>query len=161
MRVAALLLASLSMLVLTGCSKMSGEGDIKSSKYSSFQEASQWGAFKSGWLPQALPRSATNIVEVHNVDSNELWVTFRYPKNDIDGLIKECVLDQKARLPNAERTKRSAPWWPLELVDGSDEQSRKRWTILSCPSMRHAESVFAANIAVDRTSWTAWYWLVK
>ena len=157
MRAAALIFVSLA---LTGCAELSGEGDIKSSKYSSFQEASQRGAFKSGWLPQALPSSAVSIAEAHNVDSNELWATFRYSKDDIDGLIKECV-SQKTQLPNAERTKRSAPWWPVGLTDKSDEQSRKRWVILSCPRMRHAESIFAANIAVDRASRTAWYWIAR
>jgi len=158
---ASLLFASLLMPVLTGCAELSGEGDIKSSKYTSFQEASQKGAFKSGWLPQALPRSAMNIVEAHNVDSNELWATFRYSNNDIHGLTKECAINQKARLPNAKRTKRSAAWWPAELTDGSDKQSRKRWMILSCPRMRHAESIFSTNVAVDRASRTAWYWMAK
>lgn len=146
---------------LEGCTGMSGEGDIRSSSYSTFQEASQNGAVTSGWLPEALPRSATNIVEVHNVDSNELWAKFRYSENDIEGLIKECALDQKARLPSAKRTKRSAGWWPIELTDDSDAKSREPWVIYSCPRMRHARSDFSTSIAFDRASKTALYWLVR
>lgn len=161
MRALTLLFALLLTSILIGCAELSGEGDIKQETYATFQEASQNGAFKSGWLPQVLPMSATNIVEVHNVDSNELWATFRYSENDIDELIKQCAIDHKARLPNAERTKRSVAWWPTGLTDGSDQESLNRWMIFSCPGMRHAESVYAANIALDQASRTAWYWMVK
>jgi hypothetical protein len=156
-----LLSALLLMSLLTGCAELSGDGDITSSKYASFQEASKTGVFESGWLPRALPRSATNIVEVHNVDSSEMWATFRYSDNDIHGLTKGCVAARKVQLPNAERTKRDVTWWPTALTDGSDDQQRKRWVILACPNMQHAASVYAANVAVDVASRTAWYWMAK
>lgn len=161
MRVSTLLFSSLLMLVLTGCAELSGEGDIQFNEYISFQDASRRGAFKSGWLPRALPESTTSIVESHNVDSNEVWITFRYSKDEIDELLKGCVVNPRARFPTADRTKRSAPWWPAGLIDGSGEQSRKQLMVFSCPSMRHAESLFAASIAVDRTSRIAWYWIAQ
>lgn len=159
--VRALTSALLLMSLLTGCAELSGDGDITSSTYASFQEASEKGVFESGWLPRALPRSATNIVEVHNIDSSEMWITFRYANNDIQDLTKECVTGRKVQFPNTKRTKRDVAWWPTKLIAGSDEQSRKQWVILSCPNMRHAESVLTANVAVDPISRKVWYWMVK
>lgn len=153
-----LLLALLLVSFLMGCTDLSGDGDIKSSKYAFFKEASETDAFDSGWLPRALPQSATDIVEVHNIDSGEMWITFHYFDNDIYGLTQGCVAGRKVRFPNAERTKRDVAWWPAELTDRSDEQLRKRWMILSCPRMRHAESIYAMNVAVDLNRKMAWYW---
>lgn len=157
----ALLSASSLVSLLTGCAELSGDGDIASSEYASFQEASKTDVFESGWLPRALPRSATNIVEVHNVDSSEMWATFRYSDDDIHELTKGCVADRKVQFPNAERTRRDVAWWPTELTEERDEKSRKRWVILSCQHMRHAESEYAANAAVDAASRTAWYWMAR
>ncbi|MGH8603840.1 MAG: hypothetical protein ACREXR_14015 [Gammaproteobacteria bacterium] len=161
MSVRTLTVTLLLVALIAGCAELSGEGDIKSSTYTSFQQASEMGVFESGWLPRALPRSATNIVEVHNVDSSEIWARFRYSGNDILGLTKGCAADRKTQLPNAERTKRDAEWWPAELTEGSAKQSRNKWMIFSCPKMRHAESIFPANLAVDFASNTAWYWITK
>lgn len=157
--VRALTSALLLVSLLAGCAELSGDGDITSSTYASFQEASEKGVFESGWLPRALPRSATNIVEVHNIDSSEMWAMFRYSGNDIHGLTKTCIRSQKVQFPDAKRTKRDVAWWPIGLTDESNEESRKRWMILSCPSMRHAESVYRTNVAIDAANRTAWYWM--
>lgn len=157
----ALLPALTLMSLLTGCAELSGDDDITSSSYASFQEASKAGAFESGWLPRALPKSATKIVEVHNIDSSELWVTFRYLNDDVRGLIKECIAGQKVQFPNAERTKRDVVWWPAGLTNKSDAKSRKQWAMFSCPSMRHANSEYKANLAVDTANRTAWYWIAR
>lgn len=158
MRDRTLLLALLPISLLIGCGDLSGDNDIKTSKYASFIEASETGAFEAGWLPQALPQSAANIVEAHNIDSGEMWITFRYSDNDIHGLIQGCIADRKVQFPNAERTKRDAAWWPSDLTAGSDEQLHKRWIILSCPGMRHAGGIYSMNVAVDAKKRTTWYW---
>lgn len=156
-----LLSTVLLMLCFTSCDELSGENDIKSNRYSSFSAASKTDIFESGWLPRALPRSATNIVEVHNIDTSEMWITFRYANNDIQDLTKGCATSPKAQFPSARRIKRNAVQWPKELTDGSDEQSRKRWTILSCSNMQHAKSAYDANVAVDAVSRTVWYWMAQ
>jgi hypothetical protein len=151
----------LIFLMLAGCSDLSSDGDIRSSTYSSFAEASKKGAFELGWLPHALPKSAIEIVEVHNVDSGEIWMRFRYAGNDIQQLTQGCASDLRMQLPNERRTKRNVVWWPKTLTDRSDQRPHRQWTILSCPRMQHARSAYTAGIAVNPSSRTAWYWIAK
>lgn len=149
------------LMAPTGCADLSGEGDVASNTYETFDAAAKAGVFEAGWLPRTLPRSAVNISEVHNIDTSELWVRFSYSGDDIQALVKECRAENHVEFPKTKRTKRNAAWWPDELTKDSDPRRRARWTILSCPSMRHAQSTRAANIAFDPTSRTAWYWLAR
>ena len=148
-------------LILSGCVQFDDNGDVISNKYASFKEASKARVFESGWLPRALPVSAANIIETHNVDNNEIWLRFSYSGNDIDRLTQTCIPTYKVQLPNTKRTKRDVAWWPKELLDSGDEKNIKRLIIFSCPKMQHASSIYPANVAIEAEIHTAWYWVVK
>jgi hypothetical protein len=53
------------VLLAAGCS------ETFESHYSDRQEAQRDGVFERGWLPDWLPASATDIREIHNLDTNE------------------------------------------------------------------------------------------
>jgi hypothetical protein len=41
------------------------------------------GAFARGWLPELLPRSARQLREVHDLDTNARWLAFRADSADL------------------------------------------------------------------------------
>lgn len=48
------------------------------------------GVIDAGWLPEYFPRSATEIVEGHNIDTNRVWASFKYEAKDIPKLRELC-----------------------------------------------------------------------
>jgi hypothetical protein len=64
---AALLLLT---FILTSC------GERKVSIYSTYAEAVKDGAVDRGWVPEFIPAYATEIYEAHDVDTNQVAVTF-------------------------------------------------------------------------------------
>jgi hypothetical protein len=57
-------------------------GDIQSATYATYADAIAAGAQRRGWLPPFVPTTATDIREVHNLDTNQQWLRFRVPVGD-------------------------------------------------------------------------------
>jgi hypothetical protein len=63
------------MIVLAGCSRF----ERPQVSYASYTEAQRVGALgPGGWIPEFLPASATDIREQHDIDTNELWLSFSF-----------------------------------------------------------------------------------
>lgn len=148
-------------LTTPGCSKLAGFNEVSSETYATHSEAVERKAFESGWLPEEMPKSAKKIVEVHNIDSGEMWIRFTSDGVDISRFTDGCTTSPRYGLPDRRRTKRNASWWPGELTKGSDEESLGQWDLYFCPEMHHAKTVFPAGVAIDRLSHTVWYWVKK
>lgn len=58
------------------------------SHYASYKELG--GAIEAGWLPGYFPRSAIDIQEGHNIDTNRVWASFKYEVSDIPSLREVC-----------------------------------------------------------------------
>lgn len=144
-----------------GCSKLAGFSEVSSETYATHSEAVERKAFESGWLPEEMPKSAKKIVEVHSVDSGEMWVRFSSDGVDISRFTDECTTTPRYGLPDRRRTKRNASWWPEELTEGGDKKAHGQWSLYFCPEMHHAQTVFPAGVAIDRLSHTVWYWVKK
>jgi hypothetical protein len=81
--------------------------------YSDYEEASKNGVVPpDAWLPVFLPKSATDIKERHNIDTNETWVFFKYKEIDKTELIKACVVlsIDKVIFPRSDRSF-VISWW--------------------------------------------------
>jgi hypothetical protein len=52
------------------------------SYFEGYGEASRDGMLSSGWIPQILPKSAKNINERRNIDTNETWVSSNFDPVD-------------------------------------------------------------------------------
>lgn len=65
-------------LLLTGCDET-----IRMS-YPTTAAARAHGAVQRGWLPEELPDSATNISEVHDLDTNTGGGSFQFGATDVD-----------------------------------------------------------------------------
>lgn len=56
--------------------------EVSSISYASYEEAKSRGAIGTyKWLPSVIPTSARDILESHDVDSNEVWFTFVFDGN--------------------------------------------------------------------------------
>lgn len=94
------------------------------SHYASFSEARNAGALaEGGWLPDLLPKSATDITEQHNIDTNAMWLAFTFSGAPFSSTPKGCVL---AKAPPQHD---GAPrWWRRDA-----EQLGPPATVFSCP----------------------------
>jgi hypothetical protein len=72
-----------------------GYFEIQRTFYASYEEAKKSGAFERGWLPEYLPRSAKNIHEEHNLDTNQGWAEFEFDVKDIAKIESQCQLSEK------------------------------------------------------------------
>lgn len=89
------------------------------SKYDDFQAVIEDDAIGRGWIPDFLPKSATEIVEQHPIDESHGYVSFNASVTDIEQLRESCSAI------NYDEVKyfSSYPiWWPDKLT-GSNSVS--------------------------------------
>jgi hypothetical protein len=67
-------------------------GDVEINKYTNRDAVLQYKIIEKGWVPAILPKSAYDISETHDIDTNELFGSFYY--YDID----EAKLFSKLKL---------------------------------------------------------------
>lgn len=58
-------------------------GETKFTYYDNYQDVVNYGSIKRGWIPSNFPVSAYEIYEMHNIDTNIVWIKFRAKRNDI------------------------------------------------------------------------------
>ncbi len=93
----------LLLLLVFSLSKL----DETSASYENYSEvASTPGLFDSGWIPLWLPKSAFNIKESHNVDTNESWLMFNYIASDTFYLSCTLVSKNDIHFPSIDRVGR-------------------------------------------------------
>ncbi len=85
-----LLTLTLLMLIVIFMSR----SEIKNTLYANYEEAKKAGAFERGWLPEYLPKSAKNIHEAHNLDTNQGWGEFEFDVREISSMKSHCQLNQ-------------------------------------------------------------------
>lgn len=101
-------LGTLILLGVSGCS------ELVESNYPTYQQAAQSGAIESGWLPAFLPESASNIRESHDPETNQVWVSFEFPQEEIESFAAFCtsVSYDQVTLPDL------APrWWDEKALN--------------------------------------------
>ncbi len=59
-----------------------------SSEFSNFEEAKI--LIERGWLPEYFPKTAMNIYEKHDIDSNKVSASFEYQPEDLEKLREIC-----------------------------------------------------------------------
>ena len=88
------MLLAITSLVLIAIFAM-GYFENQQSFYANYKEAKKSGAFERGWLPEYLPKSAKNIHEQHNLDTNQGWADFEFDVKDITKMESHCQLSEK------------------------------------------------------------------
>ncbi len=93
-----------------------GCGETRDSFYQNLDAAEKDGAIEKGWLPNILPESSKEIYERHSLDTNGVWLRFKFDRKDIKKLI-----DKTKELTPTEIKKIKiispghASWWPQKF----------------------------------------------
>jgi hypothetical protein len=101
--------ALLSTLTLGACSETLAED------YETYADAEADGAVTRGWLPVFVPRSAFEIREVHDLDTNRQWLRFKVPPGDTTVLVG--ATDYPLRVAPEAGPPRQMGRWSAELRD--------------------------------------------
>ena len=88
-------------------------GEIQSATYATYSDAIAAGAQRRGWLPSFIPATATDIREVHDIDTNTQWLRFRLPVGDTSvgtGGTRISISEAATRAPKPPRS--MGDWLP-------------------------------------------------
>jgi len=88
------------------------------SSYATMKEARASGEVTRGWIPGELPESAVDLHERHDVDTNEVWGTFRFPPGE-QVSIELPRVDENSVHVSSVRSPR-ASWWPESMTGTLD-----------------------------------------
>ena len=126
--------------------------------YTNYEAMVADGAVMRGWVPEFVPKSATDFEESHNLDTNRSWLRFTVPAGDIEAMTQGLVpvsveMVQFPKQPPAL----AEPWWPDDLTDPPSGRAEYNF-------YQHHEVYYGGRenrtnfLAVDRVSNTVWYW---
>lgn len=138
------LFASLA-LIISACEKM----DTVETTYPDFESVIKASAIGKGkWIPKFLPPSATNIRERHNLDTNEIWLSFHFNTTDQTSLSRACqpITARKITYPR----KSPGRWWPAALIQNAGDARNGAYAYYQCED--------AATLAIDTKKSEAFYW---
>ncbi len=100
----------LSVLMFSACN------ENPESYYSNYQDLKASGYLAKGWIPEILPECSYDIREIHNMDNNHIFGTFKYQSdsfvNSIDSLEKSDRGDFERRLESINLPKK--PTWFID-----------------------------------------------
>ena len=145
-RVRSLLVAVL--VVSSGCE------ETVTASYPTYADAERAGAVARGWIPSFVPRSATEIREVHDLDTNQQWLRFRVPQGDTSVAVGASVIPlTTARQTGSAPPSGMNPWLP-ELRDPPLVTPRA-----GIRAYRHSRTgLGAACVALDAQESVAYAW---
>ena len=107
------------MAVLLAWSCVGPFSEDLESHYENVSGARADGAFVRGWLPEIVPDDATDIWELHNLDTNQTWACFRTP-GGADEVRRLILRGGWTRVTGTVHTGpprlfRARPWWPESM----------------------------------------------
>ncbi len=145
-----MLLLTAFVLSSTGCQEQF------ESHYLTIEDARQKGAISRGWIPEALPKSSSDIHEKHDVDTNEVWGAFAFNPDDViegGGFVQVPngeIVRQRARSPHAN-------WWPPFLNAGADSDALSKADLSYYRS--DARGVFF--MALRKSQGRGYFWCIQ
>lgn len=107
--------------------------DTMKASYPDYQSAINAGAVGEGrWVPAFLPQSARDIQEQHDIDTNEVWLFFRFDSHKPYWVTSDCNKTERHAIPLARWS--PGRWWPDTLVQGSEggQQSDATYDYYRC-----------------------------
>jgi hypothetical protein len=67
------------------------------SHFENYDEAKASGLMERGWIPTFIPKSSTEIREIHNIDTNRVRMTFKFSPGDTKEIIKNCITEKETK----------------------------------------------------------------
>ena len=84
-----ILLLILSFFALLYVAFMQRYSDVQINKYEDIKVVKENKAMDRGWIPSILPKSAYEITETHNIDTNAVFGSFKYKEEDEAVLVEQ------------------------------------------------------------------------
>ena len=122
--------------------------------YQKYENATNDDAVKRGWIPEIVPKTATEIHEQHDLDTNEVWIRFnvsREEKNRVTAGLKKLTDDEISKIKLKYPSKTS--WWFEGLIQQSpsnDNALNSEVFLINCNGDGY--------LAVERDSERVYYW---
>lgn len=141
-----------SFLILFACFGLGCERlETVESNYATYDAAVDANAIgDQKWLPALLPKSSTEISEVHNLDTNETWVRFKFMLKDLPRMTETCSrqIASEIRLPR----KAQRDWWheSLQSSNSSNNSRFDEFELYKCSTRSY--------LAVLSDKETAYFW---
>jgi len=124
----------------------SGCEDSYDVKFATYQDVKGKGYLAKGWIPECLPNHAYHFLERHDLDTNEVWLFFRFkPEDDV---AMKNALSERSNSEWKFYAKRSpAPfWWPKAMP----RRVRFYTYVSPSPCRRYFQVAFVAVDWADR-----------
>lgn len=96
-------------IVVTFCSALCACGMVMDSSFDTLQEALDSDRVNKGWIPGWVPQAATDLREVHDLDSNTSALAFTKPPAIPLQLPADC---QATTFNNSDPVAFNRYWWP-------------------------------------------------
>ncbi len=132
-----------AVAVLIACS-----GDVRDAAFTTYQEALASGAMEQGWVPVWVPREATEIREVHNIDTNESALSFVLPPGNQWTPPAPCQRAEGGEFPEPAF---SRAWLPQAYGD---------YSFFRCPSAVKSSVPIIEAVAVSKDGQQVLNWRV-
>lgn len=134
-----------SILPLTVCTALSACGLVMDSSFDTLQQAIDADMVNKGWIPDWVPQEATDLHEVHDLDSNTSALAFTKPSVVLLKLPADC---QATASGDSDPVAFDRYWWPGEgTLNGS-------YRVFRC-TPEFGKSVF---VAVSRNEDRVLFW---
>ncbi len=148
------------LLAVVGCGWLA-EFEHPETYHESYQAAVDASHLGEGrFIPELLPRSARDLRETHDIDTNEAWVAFRYTPGDSAEIRSVCA-EGDIRFAR-RRWSLGIPWWPKWLVRESRKDVPPGYLLLRCPrETRYATgrvTKYTAYAAIDDRIGQGYFW---
>lgn len=143
-----------------------GCGETKDVFYANIDAAKKAGEIERGWIPNILPESSSEIYEKTDIDSNQVWLRFKFDKKDIKNLLEQVKEVAAAEINTIKFNKPCniiwcVNWWPRNLNKESfNKQSVLkiyRYNRVLTYSDSHQKTV-PSFFVIDWKSNIAYYW---
>ena len=83
------------------------------SHYRNMRAAQADTAVERGWIPEWLPVSTRDIRETHNLDTNQIWISFKFERDDFLKAIENTNAQSLSSLRlDIGPYRRKITWWP-------------------------------------------------
>lgn len=107
------------LLLAVACS----DGEFREASYTSYRDLSSSEDFKRRWIPEWIPVDATRIRHAHDLDTNEVFLSFAVAQRG-QLQIGECTRSERPTVELPSRRSRALAWWPTFLRDGAGQLER-------------------------------------
>src|SRR5262245_57359720 len=117
------------------------------------------GAAARGWIPDLMPQDATDILEIHDLDTEEVWIRFTFTDETRSGLVKSCNEVDALHVAWPRATRRLS-WWPEDMLQAASRPaSPYHFFRCAVPDRYPGQSYSIATfLALADEQPKAWYW---